>query len=117
MLRRSTDSRTKLDLRCTKNTVEVIYTVNTRLANESRLIWQFSNFAPRILEEMSAFLRDFNLNFLCLKFNKNEILLSLSRYREFALGKFLWIYLTRIYSTDFSFHDFNVDIYSHDIKF
>lgn len=114
MLRRSTDSRTKLDLRCMKNTVKVIYTVNTRLANESRLIWQFSNFAPRVLEEMPAFLRDFNLNSLCLKFNENEIL-SLSRYREFALGTFLWI---KFIPLIFRFMTFNIDIYSqHHVKF
>lgn len=72
-----------------RNTVEVIYTVNTHLANESGLIWQFSNFAPRILEKMPVFLRDFNLSSLCPKFNENEILFS-SR-RQFTLGKFLWI--------------------------
>jgi len=73
----------------TRNTVEVIYTVNTRLANESRLIWQFSNFAPCILEEMPDFLHNFNLNSLCLKFNENAIFLF--RYHQFALCQFLWI--------------------------
>jgi len=41
------------------NTMDVIYTVNTRLANESGLIWQFSNFAPRNLKEMPAFFARF----------------------------------------------------------
>lgn len=101
-----------------RNTVEVIYTVNTHFANESRLIWQFSNFVPHSLEKMPTFLRDFNLNSLCPKFNEN-VIPSLSRYCQFVLGKFLSI---KFIPLIFCFIIFNkwfsmIDIYSYKLKF